>query len=302
MIVPVTSSSELKLCAPVVQEAFQSVYNSAHPPFISERKLLEMYEQGMILFRFIQQNKTVGFVAMEQPDTEKPWWYIEKLSVLPAYRRKGIGTKLMQHVLREITRRGGTHISIALIDEEDDLQAWYQRFGFRHTNSLNYAHLPSIIHFMEYEILQFAIVPGQMPELSVLIGELDADLGERYGSNTIHGIDLSLADENGIHFVTGTYGKETICCGALRPIDPKRVELKRMFVRKAFRRRGFGEQLYRYLENRAREQSYSFLLLETGKNQVEAIQLYKKMGFTPIEKFGEYIQDPNSLCFSKQLS
>lgn len=41
--------------------------------------------------------------------------------------------------------------------------------------------------------------------------------------------------------------------------------------------------------------------LETGAAQPEAIVLYTKQGYEPIERFGEYEHDENSLCYGKKL-
>jgi diamine N-acetyltransferase len=310
MIISITSSDELQACADLIRQSFKTVASDfqltpancpSHPSLIGEEKLREMFVKGVFMFRWIEEEKNVGFVAIEQSDLTKPWWYIEKLSVLPEYRHKGIGEKLMQFAIKEIERRGGTHISIALIDEQTILKEWYTKLGFSYVASKRFDHLPFGVCFMEFELLQFNIVSGNSPVLSQLIFELDNDLRERYGDALIHGIDLKKADDTGVIFVLGTYGKKAFCCGALRPFNVNQVELKRMFVRKQFRGKGFSKKLYFYLENIARKKSFSQIILETGEEQHEAIGLYKNLGFTPIKKFGEYTSDPNSLCFLKDI-
>jgi putative acetyltransferase len=73
-----------------------------------------------------------------------------------------------------------------------------------------------------------------------------------------------------------------------------------MFVQRQFRRKGFSEKFFYYLKNLARAKGYRQVILETGSCQYEA-NLYKKVGFLPIEKYGEYVDDPNSLCFLKEI-
>lgn len=41
--------------------------------------------------------------------------------------------------------------------------------------------------------------------------------------------------------------------------------------------------------------------LETGKRQLSAIALYETLGFKRIEPFGEYANDPLSVCFEKMV-
>ncbi len=47
--------------------------------------------------------------------------------------------------------------------------------------------------------------------------------------------------------------------------------------------------------------SKSFIRLETGDRQPEAIKLYASSGFEPIPRFGPFVDDPRSLCFEKRL-
>jgi ribosomal protein S18 acetylase RimI-like enzyme len=161
MIVAVTSTNELPQCALVIQKAFTTVADNfelnqsncpTHPSFIIERKLLEYYEKGISMFRFVDANKTVGFVAIEQPDENQAKWYIEKLSVIPEFRKKGIGKKLMDHAITEIKKRGGSEISIALIDEQTLLKEWYAKMGFNHVLTKNFSHLPFNVCFMEMKL------------------------------------------------------------------------------------------------------------------------------------------------------
>ncbi len=43
------------------------------------------------------------------------------------------------------------------------------------------------------------------------------------------------------------------------------------------------------------------LVLETGIHQTEAIALYHRVGFSPIDCFGEYASAPTSVCFEKTI-
>ena len=42
-------------------------------------------------------------------------------------------------------------------------------------------------------------------------------------------------------------------------------------------------------------------MLETGARQPEALALYESNGFARIAPFGEYIDDPVSVCMEKHL-
>lgn len=90
-------------------------------------------------------------------------------------------------------------------------------------------------------------------------------------------------------------------CGAIKPFDAESMEVKRMFVITESRGQGIATQLLEELERWSWELGYSRCVLETGKNQPEAILLYKKRGYRPIANYGQYAGIENSLCFEKRL-
>ena len=79
------------------------------------------------------------------------------------------------------------------------------------------------------------------------------------------------------------------------------VELKRMYIRAAHRRRGYARWLLTEVEDRARSLGYRRLVLETGTGQPEAIALYEREGYRPTDGFGHYADEPGSRYYAKDL-
>ncbi|MGA9575067.1 MAG: GNAT family N-acetyltransferase [Lysobacterales bacterium] len=92
-----------------------------------------------------------------------------------------------------------------------------------------------------------------------------------------------------------------VACGALRPLDGVIVEVRRMFVTAAARRMGIAQAILRELERRADTLGFTLMRLETGRRQVPAAALYERFGFRRIPAFGEYRDDPVSVCFEKAV-
>lgn len=90
-------------------------------------------------------------------------------------------------------------------------------------------------------------------------------------------------------------------CGGFKEYAPKVVELKRVYVNKAYRGNGYSTYIVRKLIDRAREKGYETMILETGQKQIEAISLYKKVGFEIMENYGQYRGDSNSICMNIRL-
>ena len=135
-----------------------------------------------------------------------------------------------------------------------------------------------------------------------LMQALDDDLRARYPGVALHGLHPEDIRHDRLAFLVACAGGEAVGCGAVRELEPGVGEVKRMFVRPAWRRRGVARQLLAALETEARKRGYGALRLETAWGQPEAIGLYRSAGYVDIPPFGEYIGNPASVCFEKRLA
>jgi len=101
--------------------------------------------------------------------------------------------------------------------------------------------------------------------------------------------------------IVATVNHEPIACGAFHMLSADRMEIKRMFVVPAFRRRSAATIVLKAIEQWAIEMGFQRSLLETGLNQPEAIAFYQRNGYQQIPLFGAYIANENSICFEKKL-
>lgn len=146
--------------------------------------------------------------------------------------------------------------------------------------------------------------PHQDVELIVPTGpdELAAtrEIFEEYASGL--GVDLNFqnfqteltalpgdyAPPRGALMLAKVEGTVAGCC-ALRPLDtvdyPNAAELKRLFVRKAFRRFGLGRQLAEAMLDAARAAGYRCVLLDTLDDMEAARELYVELGFEEVPPY-----------------
>jgi GNAT superfamily N-acetyltransferase len=84
-------------------------------------------------------------------------------------------------------------------------------------------------------------------------------------------------------------GQALAGCGALRALPDvdyaNACEMKRLYVRPAFRRFGLGRQLAEALLDEARRAGYSVMLLDTLDDMESARELYTTLGFVEIAPY-----------------
>ena len=132
--------------------------------------------------------------------------------------------------------------------------------------------------------------------------ELDAvrDIFREYASTLgvdlcFQGFDAELAqlpgdyaEPRGALLIAEVEGAVAGCC-ALRPLDtadyPNASEMKRLFVRKAFRGFGLGRELAEAMLDRARQAGYACVLLDTLDDMESARALYADLGFVEIPPY-----------------
>jgi diamine N-acetyltransferase len=124
--------------------------NPKHPSFYDENWVLSDLERGEEYFLYQLNGKSVGCVAFEKASDDVG--YLNRLSVLPLFRKKGIGKQLVQHIFQYGKSKGVTEISIGIIAKHTKLKEWYSKLGFAENGLKKFSHLPFDVLFMKYEL------------------------------------------------------------------------------------------------------------------------------------------------------
>jgi ribosomal protein S18 acetylase RimI-like enzyme len=140
--------------------------------------------------------------------------------------------------------------------------------------------------------------PTEDPELATLLVAQQRELREADGGQD----GQVTVVRDGAAYLVGVVGGRAVACGAWQHLEPGVAELKRMYVRPAYRGRGIARQLVVALEEEALAADLRVVRLETGTYLPAAIALYRSSGYRPIPTYGEYVGNPYSVCFEKHLA
>ena len=146
---------------------------------------------------------------------------------------------------------------------------------------------------------------GHSRELVATVRELFKEYAEGIGIDLcFQDFDQELAELPGKYappegrLLLALEGTEVAGCVALRKIGDDTCEMKRLYVRSAFRRRGAGRLLARAVIEAAGECGYERMRLDTLSSMAEAIALYESLGFRRIEA---YYHNPSACAVFMEL-
>jgi GNAT superfamily N-acetyltransferase len=143
-------------------------------------------------------------------------------------------------------------------------------------------------------------VPFDHPDAADLRAALESELRARYGGDFDWG-GTPTAGDTPVFLVARAGDEEAVGCGALRELEDRTYEIKRMFVRPSMRGTGLGRRILEHLEWEAAQLGALRVVLETGPEQPEARGLYERLGYRSIPCFGPYQRSALSRCYERAI-
>jgi putative acetyltransferase len=151
--------------------------------------------------------------------------------------------------------------------------------------------------------LRAALFPDDLPTARALFEEYAAGLGVDL---CFQGFAEELAGLPGRYAPPGgglwlaEEGGAAAGCVALRALGGGTCEMKRLYVRPAFRGRGLGRLLAEHVLSAAVALGHRRIVLDTLPSMGRAIELYRSLGFTAVEPYCAN-PVPGALFLGKEL-
>ena len=117
-----------------------------HPSFCTAAWLEAAVGKGLRFYILEDGGSGCGCAALEIAGPQV--CYLERLAVLPPYRHRGLGERLVRHVLDEARVAGAERVEIGIIAAQAELRDWYLGLGFEETARKSFEHLPFEVTFM----------------------------------------------------------------------------------------------------------------------------------------------------------
>jgi GNAT superfamily N-acetyltransferase len=143
------------ILASLISEAFATVAERLgltpenaprHPSNCTPDWVRAAFAKGIRHFVLETPEGAAGCVALERANAEV--CYLERLAVLPAYRRNGFGEALVSHAVERARELGARRIELGMVAAQTELREWYERLGFYVTTIVHFEGTPFEVAFM----------------------------------------------------------------------------------------------------------------------------------------------------------
>lgn len=121
-----------------------------HPAHTEPEWVAGRMDKGDHYFVLEEAGEAVGCVSLERTDPDTV--HLKKLAVLPHARHRGHGRALVKHVLAEAHHLGARRVTLALIADHVELQAWYEQQGFTVAEQKHHAGLSFLVTHMAKDL------------------------------------------------------------------------------------------------------------------------------------------------------
>lgn len=158
--ISIISIDQIEVVTKVINRSFQTVADefgftkdsvSHFPAFIDKGVIEKQIRNGLQMFCFLIEDTCVGCIGFKR-DNEEGLYKIERLAVLPERRHKQIGRLLMDFVVKEIRRDGGSRAIVEIVNENTQLKKWYINQGFIEIRIDRYERLPFTVGVLEKKL------------------------------------------------------------------------------------------------------------------------------------------------------
>ena len=155
------SIDEVRECVEVIRSSFQTVadefgFTEENAPRFTafatdeNRLLYQFCVEKRPMYVYLIGKKIVGYYSLALSDDGSA--ELNNLAVLPEYRHKGIGGKLLTDAMIQAKTFGKATLKLGIVEENKRLRKWYESFGFVHVGTQKFDFFPFTCGYLEREL------------------------------------------------------------------------------------------------------------------------------------------------------
>lgn len=169
------NAEDIDRCVQVIRDSFMTVaetfgFTRENAPrftaFATTRERLQwQFQEGRPMYVWEEDAEIVGYYSLHLQGERK--CELNNLCVLPGYRHRRIGEKLLEHAFSQAAERGCSSMFIGIVEENTWLRQWYEAHGAVHVGTEKFDFFPFTCGYMEkyFERVQFSDEAGKgVPE------------------------------------------------------------------------------------------------------------------------------------------
>ncbi|MCR5484151.1 MAG: GNAT family N-acetyltransferase [Clostridiales bacterium] len=154
------TQNDIHECVDVIKKSFMTVADEFGftkdnaPRFTAfatneERLCYHLNVEKRPMYKYIEDGRITAYYSLLIKGEECE---LNNLCVLPEYRHRGIGKKLLEDSFRRAKIAGCSVMRIGIVEENTVLKEWYERFGFIHSGCEKYDFFPFTCGYMERKL------------------------------------------------------------------------------------------------------------------------------------------------------
>lgn len=145
-------------CVQVIRESFLTVaeelgFTAENAPRFTafatteDRLQYQLKIERRPMYGCFETGKIIGYYSLTQQEGDT--CELNNLSVLPQYRHRGIGTRLLADACQRAWELGCREVHIGIVEENTVLRKWYVDQGFVHLGTKKFDFFPFTCGYMK---------------------------------------------------------------------------------------------------------------------------------------------------------
>ena len=297
--------ADLPVCVDVIRRSFQTVadefgFTEENAPRFtafattSERLAWHMDAEHRLMYLDEEDGTICGYYSLRLEDPGE--CELGSLCVLPEYRHRGVGSRLLLHSLKTAAEQHCTVVKLSIVEENTVLRKWYERNGAIHTGTEKFDFFPFICGYMRINLTEGPEQAGI--EDAEAVSELACKL---WPNNTPEDLAAEfrnlLAGEEAAVFLYRKHGRHVgfaQCQLRHDYVEGTKTSpvgyLEGIYVREADRQQGIARMLLKACEDWAKAQGCTEFASDCEITNLESQAFHQAVGFREANRIVSYVR------------